>query len=587
MAAVHRCRLSRFVGCAAAALLSLPGARAQDAVPARPPERGPVETPGAEAPILGRGEHRRFWDVPRPPGVPDDATLEAEGAVIGEIHVRALDIFDTEQPEEDQWAFRAANRLHAVTRPRVVRQQLLFRAGDRYSARVIEESERALRNAPFFYDARVRPVAYRDGAVDVEVLTRDVWTLSLALGFSREGGENATRVGIADSNFLGTGKDLTFRRDSDVDRTSQLYRYRDRHLRGTRWALLAAYSDNSDGSLSELAVERPFYSLDARWAASALGLDDDRRDPLYRRGDAAARYRHRERILEVSAGFSRGLVRGRALRLRSGYTYDRDRFSDFALEPGMAWDGPVPADRTLGYPWVELSSVADAFIAVTDLDRLQRTEDVNLGLEWTARAGLSSPATGGDSTRWIGSASLQAGSRRGERDLLRWGASLRGRLRDGRTEAVLAGASARYYRRFPSGHVFYASLSGDVARRLDAEDQLLLGGDNGLRGYPLRYVEGDRRALLVLEQRLYTDWHVLRLLHVGAAAFVDVGRAWFDDPARRAENLGWLRDVGIGLRIGSSRSARAALVHFDFAMPLDGGADRKDVQFLVTTKDTF
>ncbi len=39
------------------------------------------------------------------------------------------------------------------------------------------------------------------------------------------------------------------------------------------------------------------------------------------------------------------------------------------------------------------------------------------------------------------------------------------------------------------------------AMHLDPEEQLLLGGDSGLRGYPLRYQAGKARALAVIEQR--------------------------------------------------------------------------------------
>ena len=63
---------------------------------------------------------------------------------------------------------------------------------------------------------------------------------------------------------------------------------------------------------------------------------------------------------------------------------------------------------------------------------------------------------------------------------------------------------------------------------LDRDNQLLLGGDNGLRGYPLRFQTGDRRFLLTLEQRFYHPRQFLRLFYAGAAVFFDAGRAWED-----------------------------------------------------------
>src|SRR5688572_14293749 len=81
----------------------------------------------------------------RPPEVPDDATLEAAGAVIGTIRLERLNVFDTRVPEEDTVLFRFANRLRIVTRESTIGSQLLFGSGDRYDARLLRESERLLR----------------------------------------------------------------------------------------------------------------------------------------------------------------------------------------------------------------------------------------------------------------------------------------------------------------------------------------------------------------------------------------------------------------------------------------------------------
>ena len=113
-------------------------------------------------------------------------------------------------------------------------------------------------------------------------------------------------------------------------------------------------------------------------------------------------------------------------------------------------------------------------------------------------------------------------------------------------------------------------------------DQLLLGGDNGLRGYPLRYQSGDRLALISLEERVYTDWYPFRLLRVGGAVFYDGGRAW-SGPNESTINPGWLNDVGFGLRFFSVRSAFGNVVHVDFAFPLDADPGIRSFQFLVKT----
>ena len=101
---------------------------------------------------------------------------ERIGATIGEIRVVSRDIFDTGDPKEDYLLFQWANALHIQTRPDVVRRALLFKSGDPVSVRVIEETERLLRGSDYIYDVEFRRVAFRDGVVDIDVVTRDTWS---------------------------------------------------------------------------------------------------------------------------------------------------------------------------------------------------------------------------------------------------------------------------------------------------------------------------------------------------------------------------------------------------------------------------
>jgi hemolysin activation/secretion protein len=125
-----------------------------------------------------------------------------------------------------------------------------------------------------------------------------------------------------------------------------------------------------------------------------------------------------------------------------------------------------------------------------------------------------------------------------------------------------------------------------VTEALDSDRQLLLGGEEGLRGYPLRYQAGTSRALLTLEERYYTGWYPFRLFHVASAAFFDMGRTWGTD-VTGATSDGLLKNVGVGLRLGSSRSAFGNVIHIDLAFPLDGDDDVDSVQLVVETKARF
>jgi hemolysin activation/secretion protein len=165
-------------------------------------------------------------------------------------------------------------------------------------------------------------------------------------------------------------------------------------------------------------------------------------------------------------------------------------------------------------------------------------------------------------------------------------ACIAGQYSDGRFRKQLFGVEGKYY--LPQGKrwLFYAAASGDILTQPDVLDMLLLGGDNGLRGYPIRYQAGDKRALLTLEERVYTNAFIWNLFRVGAAAFVDVGRAW-GGPHVNAANPGWLADVGVGLRISSVRLSTKDVLHIDLAFPLNATADISKVQLLVKGRASF
>jgi hemolysin activation/secretion protein len=145
----------------------------------------------------------------------------------------------------------------------------------------------------------------------------------------------------------------------------------------------------------------------------------------------------------------------------------------------------------------------------------------------------------------------------------------------------------RYYIPESKHTLLFISVEGNAVTNPDEGEQLMLGGDNGLRGYPLRYQSGNKSVLVNVERRAYTEWYPFRLFRIGGAIFYDIGRAWGDDVNRNISNPGWLNDVGFGLRILSARSAFGNVMHADFAFPLNRDSNTRSYQFLLKTKTSF
>ena len=102
-------------------------------------------------------EHTRI-EEPRPADLPSDGELEAAGAVIDKIDIDIRNIFDESDTRERNELYRLANHLHIRTKRSTIKARLLFASGEKYAARKLAETERALRLLSYIYDAQVVPV---------------------------------------------------------------------------------------------------------------------------------------------------------------------------------------------------------------------------------------------------------------------------------------------------------------------------------------------------------------------------------------------------------------------------------------------
>jgi len=521
--------------------------------------------------------------APAPAGLPSFAELEAAGATIGEIRVVPLEIFDTNDPAENHALFRLANRLHTPTRESVIRRAILFQAGEPVSVRLIEETERLLRSNRYLYDVSLRPVALQGGVVDIEVVTRDTWSLSVGAGVGTSGGESSSNIELSEYNLFGTGTTLGFKRSNDVDRSSTELEYANNRAFGTWASVAGSHASNSDGSRNAVSVVRPFYALDARWTAGLRASSDDRIDPLYQAGEIVSEYRATQSKAEVFGGWSDGLVDGWVQRHTVGWSASRARYD---TEPGRVAPALLPEDRRRVGPYWRYDLIQDRIERELNRNLVGRPEFFQLGLLASLQVNWDGEALGSDRDALRINAAISRGfvPRSGDTLIARasWSSEL---LRNSAGSQFLS-AGAQYYRPQTRHRLFYASAETGWIGRPGPTDQLVLGGDNGLRGYPLRYQSGTRRVLFTAEQRYYTDVYLWRLLRLGGAAFVDVGRAW-GGPLPTSANPGWLSNVGFGLRVVSERSSFGTVVHVDVAFPLNRAGDISKAQFQVKAKRSF
>ncbi len=102
--------------------------------------------------------------------------------IIRHITFRQLDVFgpsinDTNRRARN-WIERTANKLHFRSKSYLIRNNLLFKEGNRLDPIELSDNERLLRTLPYIEDARiiVKTLGELNDSIDILVLTKDVWS---------------------------------------------------------------------------------------------------------------------------------------------------------------------------------------------------------------------------------------------------------------------------------------------------------------------------------------------------------------------------------------------------------------------------
>jgi outer membrane protein assembly factor BamA len=509
--------------------------------------------------------------------LPPETDAAFRGWRIERVHIVTRQVFDTEVPSENTPIFRAANALHFTSKDRTVRTQLLFRPGDAYDPALARESERALRNVLRLRDVRIRAMPVGERRVDVVVETQDTWSLEPYLSVSGAGSDTKIRVGIRERNLGGYGKQVGFQYKQDPELVSRNFAYDDPSLLGSHWRMSGAYQDTAEGSARSLAIGRPFLSSLTPYAVLGSGSYERGDTVLYEAGEEIDRTTHENKKIGGALAFSVGSTTRRVRRLGFGYDYKHDRLSTPQAESGAVADdvyhlfGPT-------LDWQKIN-----YATMNRIKLYSRDEDYNLAPTLKTAVGLSQ-------SRWVPGAQnalfLKARATHGHP----WGVEHFGLATldvDGRYENgwknARTGLNLEYYNRVLPRSTWAGHLAWDQILHPDPDEQLTLGGDTGLRGYPAKYFSGNRSFLFNLENRLFLIDDVVKFFEIGAVGFFDAGYAWPRGQAIRFEDL--RADYGAGIRIHLPRASLGQVIRLDIAWPTRAAdGDRSPVVTFATNQ---
>ena len=126
------------------------------------------------------------------------------GRRITEVAIEQDPVFD----RDGNWFERTGNKLHVSTRERVLRRDLLFRAGEEVDPELLVRNLQLLRSRSYVSDAEfiLTPDPHDSTYVKVTLRTRDSWTITVDGALH---GEGRTMVALSDANIFGSGNRLS------------------------------------------------------------------------------------------------------------------------------------------------------------------------------------------------------------------------------------------------------------------------------------------------------------------------------------------------------------------------------------------
>lgn len=517
------------------------------------------------------------------------------GKTITKIRVSNHDVFGP-----DTGFLRWFNFLHVTTKEQAVLNELTLGVGDAWNQLRLDESARRLRDPVSTAVVAIVPLVSGEGQVELLVVTRDVWSLRAnSVWEIQENKVTYLSVSLSENNLLGRRKllALTFRMNQGEFFTGPVYI--DKNIAGKQLDLrfragpiFNRGTSALEGSESVLELARPLYSVDTKWGAGVawshrFAIDRSFLGPNLRTYDAPSTpeddllpYAYRIRKMTLGTSVVRAFGDDRwQQRLRIGHELSSQRpalLDDFPMDENLRMDfadDVFPRSERVSMVYVGGELFEPRYRNIHNNQTMELAEETRMGLFGELKLGAGLKAIGSNNTFFRVTGDLGYAGALGDDGLWVVKAAGTTRLQSGQEFEELFGLSAIDTTTEAIFRVIGPSF-GDIGRVAsqvklsalfnDTQNQFYtLGGDSGLRGYPIGFFTGDRRLIWSTELRtrpvpiLFTRWGLVAFYEVGGAA-----------NSYRAMDVN--HDIGLGVRVLTPQ-INTDLFRFDAAFPISAG----------------
>ena len=222
-----------------------------------------------------------------------------EGKVIRNINITTLDPFGNSIGDTIRstpgFISRTGNRFHMQTRSNTIRNLLLIHKNQSFDALLVKESERLVRSMSYITDVLfyVEDVPESPDSVDIYIRELDKWSIIPG------GAISASRIAFSlrDNNFLGLGHD--FQNNLVWDHSTNNYAFKTKYyvpnISNTYTNSTLQYGMDEYGNfIKSLAVDRPFFSPVAKWAAGVNFSQNIHNDTIWSTNNMDFKYNRQD-----------------------------------------------------------------------------------------------------------------------------------------------------------------------------------------------------------------------------------------------------------------------------------------------------
>jgi hypothetical protein len=484
---------------------------------------------------------------------------------------------------------RWANAIHIDTKIMTLENEAAFFL-DKCNKNFADmaEVERHLRSRKYLRDAEVTS---DKNVENITITTWDNWSIMPTISFGRKGGENTYSFGIKERNLLGFGINAEIESYQNAQRsgyklisTIPLFQRKNTEIK-------LRFANNDDGQQRSLFLRKIFAGFHIK-KAYLLGFNEEsRNDTVFQNDSDQSVFAHDISFKTLNYAWLDFNSDNLVLRYSVGITQDQHIFSAISEADLLAQESPPltgqrPQDRKFIYPWAAFEYIEKDFRKATNVHSISQIEDFNHGWQINSRLGIGNGNN--ENSAWaLWKIQAKKGFNVSRHSLLLFDLSLTGDLYKEQNNRILMKFNAEYFYRLNQHWGLYLNNTNIISENQYFESPVTMGGDTGIRGFPLQYQHGKNSVKLVSEIRYYPQINLLKLFDLAGVAFFDTGRAFGGSLVQNIEN-DWLASVGVGIRVYSPHSGgNNQIIHIDFAFPQSSNPNINNFEIRVQAKKSF